>query len=149
MSSEVKKQINELTEQIRQLNCKLYDLYKEDQQTYIDKSKLLIGKCFLSKSGNHAYCICGELKRTFQVDGSSYLNHYQIPVISVLINHLEADLPEYDSMFSRCLDADSPLEVICKEYKQITYDEFEKYLNSNMERILGKIAVDEIIDDEE
>jgi len=125
---ELKKKKHELNEESIRINNEIYLLERENEELLQEKLKVLVGRAFKTTSGN-VYYVYTVPPREVDVMGHSRFNPYQIPVLSVSMEkdydtHIKYPEISTETLYSRCCDADDPLEAFREEYMEIDIYDF-------------------------
>lgn len=124
---EIKKRIDEIDDQVQELHNERWELEHELMRVQQEKLQVLVGVCITHEKKMY------KVIRVPQEDMMSAhfsFNPYQIPVV-VLDGY---EIFE-DTIFSRAVNFDDPLEQLYKEYRTCSKQDFEYMLNNIITKI--------------
>lgn len=131
--SQKEKELDCIIKQIRELQNKRYELWKQCDNEFLEQAKSNVGRCFYDTKTN-VYVKIIDVPHSEFDDTCSHVNRYQYPAIFIGKNSSYVDdiIPFYiDTLFSGAWGEGHSL---INPYREISKEEFDKQFVKTIER---------------
>lgn len=136
---EIKQELHIMNEAIIKAKADFNKLSDELKEYQTDFLKPLIGHCY--KNEYCCFVITNTPQPTFLKIGT-HTNFYQIPVYIIHTKGENFGVFEYDTTFSKAVDADDPLKWFAENHEEISVKEFFSIANQVINQVISGVKGD-------